>query len=83
MDLNDLDIEILPNGTVRVTTGAFAGAAHMAADAMVRELQREFGGDVKIVRGKTHAHGHSHDHDHDHEHTHEGHAHPHTHGPKR
>jgi len=65
---NDIEVTILPDGSVRVVTGKFDGAAHMSADAFVLWVQRELGGESRVQRGHHHHHGHEHDHDHDHEH---------------
>lgn len=66
---NELEVIILPDGRVRVSTGSFAGAAHASADAFMRTLLAELG--VTVERreslGRTHAHAHGHTHEHNHE----------------
>lgn len=56
------DIEILPDGTVRVLTGDVSGPAHMAAEQFLQFLARELGGQSSRVRQ---AHGHVHNHVHE------------------
>ncbi len=50
--------EILPDGTVKITTGNLEGSNHKSADDFVKELALDLGGEVeKEKRGN---HGHSH-----------------------
>jgi hypothetical protein len=61
---NELEIIILPDGRVRLSTGSFAGAAHASADAFVRTLMAELGVVVeeRVSLGHTHTHDHAHEH---------------------
>jgi hypothetical protein len=62
---NTLKVTILPDGTVKTETGAFAGASHATAEAMLRELASELGGETTRKRlPHTHAHEHAHEHEH-------------------
>ena len=56
---NSLQIDILPDGTVRVETGAFEGAIHMTAARFLTWYQQELGGECEITQ-----HGHEHTHTH-------------------
>ncbi len=54
-----IEYEILPDGTVRWTTGVVSQANHQSADAFLRELGRILGGETTIERrigGVRHAH---------------------------
>lgn len=68
LKVNELEIIILPDGRVRVSTGSFAGAAHASADAFMRTLLAELGVTVEQREslGHTHVHAHGHTHEHDH-----------------
>ncbi len=50
--------EILPDGTVKITTGNLEGSNHKSADNFVNELALDLGGEVE--RAKRGSHGHSH-----------------------
>ena len=63
---NEITVEILDDGSVKITTGTFEGAKHSAAEAMLREISSELG-DTKRTR-KPGAHHHHHDSEHEHEH---------------
>jgi hypothetical protein len=64
LQANSLEVVILLDGRVRVSTGSFAGAAHTSADAFMRTLLQELGVVVEQREslGHTHAHDHAHDH---------------------
>lgn len=60
-----LNIEVLPDGTLKITTDAVSMANHMNAEAFLRESSRLMGGTVKQTRrtdinlsGALHAHAH-------------------------
>jgi len=72
MNINGFEITILEDGTVKVETGSFQGAVHLAADKLMSWIESQMGGETTRKRL-----GHAHDHDHDHEH---GHDHKHTKG---
>lgn len=67
---NEIEVEILPNGTVKILTGRFAGAVHASAEAMMRAIAEDLGGTTTRERRAAHQH---HDHDHDHADTSGGH----------
>ena len=62
-----MDIEILDDGTVKITTDKVSGANHRTAEAFLAELARSLGGKTE-VRHKHGAHGHLHQHSHGHSH---------------
>ena len=52
-----IDIEILDDGTVKITTGAISAPNHKNADEMIRAIQAAVGGDVTTERRRsTHTH---------------------------
>lgn len=56
---DNIDIEILEDGTVSVTTDAVSGANHHAADKLMEALEDLLGGPVDIEKrkeGVSHAH---------------------------
>lgn len=64
-----MTIEILADGSVKITTSKVSAAAHVRAERMLGEIAKLMDGDVKAKHGHHH-HGteeHSHDHDHQHE----------------
>lgn len=67
---NEITVEILNDGSVKITTGTFEGAKHAAAEAMLREIASALG-DTKRTR-KPGAPVHHHHHDSEHEHNHQG-----------
>jgi len=44
MNVDQIDIEILEDGTLAVTSGDVSEANHMSADELLEELEREMGG---------------------------------------
>lgn len=48
-----MDIEILPDGTIKVTTGRISMANHMTAEALLRNLAQAAGG----AQDRKHRHG--------------------------
>lgn len=76
-----LNIEVLPDGTLKVTSDAVSMQNHMAAEAFLRESSRLMGGESKRVR-RVDVHGnlrhaldaHASD---GHTHEHDGHVHQH------
>jgi hypothetical protein len=58
-----LDVEILEDGTIKVSTGRVSAANHMNAEAFLREIGRLCGGKVERKQtegflGHSHSHGH-------------------------
>lgn len=45
---DQLNIEILEDGTVSITTGEFSDSKHIAADDLVEELKDFIGGDIVV-----------------------------------
>ena len=57
---DSMDIEILPDGSVKVTTSKISGPNHMNAEALLRDMGKELGGKTTRTRrkeGHTHTHG--------------------------
>ena len=64
-----LNLEFLPDGTIKVTTDAVSAANHRNAEELLTLLDKLQGGEVKREKRKVgHTHTHSHGHDHDHVH---------------
>jgi hypothetical protein len=55
------EIEILEDGTIKITTDKVSAANHTNADGLIRELIKEAGG----VAERTKRGGHIHEHEHD------------------
>jgi len=67
--VDKLEIEILPDGTIKTTTGKVGAVNHQNAEAFLNMLARETGGVTKREkRGDHDHHDHSHSHTHDHSH---------------
>jgi hypothetical protein len=61
--MDEMRIEILPDGTIKTTTDPISPANHQSADAFVNELARLTGGaTTKAKRGHSHTHTHTHTH---------------------
>ena len=61
MSPDEIILEVLVDGTVRVTTPTISAGAHKSADELLAFLVRELGGPVRKVKR---AHGHAHTHTH-------------------
>ena len=71
MKNDEIEIEILLDGGIKVTTDPVSGANHQNAEQFLREMGRLAGGDT--TRARRHNHKHQHNHTHEHEHEHEKH----------
>jgi hypothetical protein len=69
--MDTIAIEILPDGTVKLSTDKVSMPNHGSAEALLRDVARLCGGKVDSKR----KHGHAGHHHHEHEHNHEGHSH--------
>lgn len=65
MNMDKMKITVLDDGTIKVETDAVSGPNHMSAEAFLRQMSMEAGGEVNIARS---GHGHHHHHAHGHEH---------------
>jgi len=65
-----IEVEILPDGTVKVTTDAVSGPNHMNAESLLRDMALALGGAVDRQRRKEMHHHHHHHHHHGHTHRH-------------
>lgn len=66
---NQMTVEVLEDGTIKVTTGDMSGVDHKRADDFLKMMATLAGGTVKVDKakhGKHHHHAHGHDHDHEH-----------------
>ena len=64
---DQIDLEILPDGTATRTTGTIRATQHKSADALLEGIAALLGGEVTAEKNQ-HAHALADDHDHDHEH---------------
>lgn len=72
--LDDIAIEILEDGTIKVTTNPVSGPNHASAEAFLREMSKLAGGETtRTRRSDAHTHQHGHIHSHDGGHTHHEH----------
>lgn len=73
MSKKEFDVEILPDGTVKVDFGDMGGEHHLAADQFLAMIKNKMGGTVTVANKRaqgTHSHHHDHGHEHGHDHTH-------------
>ena len=68
MSQDQIQFEILADGTISVTTDQVSGQNHVSADQLLKQLDEVCGGPVTIKKrpkGHTHTHhGHQHHHHH-------------------
>lgn len=61
MHFDKIKVEILKDGTVKVTTDPISAANHVSADAFVQMLSQKLGGETEVERRHDHhEHGHLH-----------------------
>jgi hypothetical protein len=60
-----INVEILPDGTLKITTDRVSMANHGNAEALIRQLVSGAGGTATRVRKTGHAHTQEHSHEHD------------------
>lgn len=65
---DELAIDVLKDGRVKITTGAISQANHTSADRAVRDIQHAIGGAVEVNRNPKAKHSHVHNHNHLHVH---------------
>ena len=65
--VDEIQIEVLEDGTIKSTTDPISGANHANAEQFLRQMATLAGGDTTRTRkaGHTHHGAHSHDHSHD------------------
>jgi hypothetical protein len=69
MKIDNLEITVLADGTIRTVTDPISNANHSSAEAFLKEMARLAGGET--TRKRRHEHGsHSHTHTHGEEHDH-------------
>lgn len=56
----EMDIEILPDGRVRVVTGDMGGPQHMAAEKFMMFLEEQLGGETTVEKRPQGHHHHHH-----------------------
>ncbi len=57
-----IQIEILPDGTIKCTTDKISAANHLSADKFMDFLARLMGGETTITRRTKSVHVHAHEH---------------------
>lgn len=62
-DFNQIEIEILDNGELKISTGQFDGIQHANAEMILRDTAKLLGSTARVV-GKKHRRHHSHTHVH-------------------
>lgn len=72
--MDRIEIEFLPDGSFKMTTGRVSGANHGNAETLLREIATKAGGTMTRTRRLT-VNAHLHEHDH----AHTGHGHDHSH----
>jgi aromatic ring-opening dioxygenase LigB subunit len=65
-----MQVEILADGTMKVTTSKVSMANHLNAEKFLAFASELMGGVTKRVRRAGMLHSHDHDHGHDHSHSH-------------
>jgi hypothetical protein len=73
MRKDEIRIEILEDGAIKVETDGISGENHTRADLIMKELARLFGGETTVEKRRDHAalaarHTHTHTHTHKHSH---------------
>lgn len=64
----EMELTVLEDGTVSVSTGDMSGENHLSADQMIKELQKLLGGVTVVKSTKEHLHKHEHKHGEGHQH---------------
>ena len=67
--VDEFTIEVMPGGVVKITTNPISAANHTSAENLIRDLEKELGGETQINRnsGRRHVHTHNHQHIHAHD----------------
>ena len=77
MKTDNIQIEILEDGTIKITTDPISGANHANAEGFLNFMARMAGGETSREHRKDKAVTHTHSHGHTHTHSHGGHTHSH------
>ena len=67
MKQDNVEVEILPDGTIKLTSDPISAPNHVSATEFFKTVGRLSGGEIKTMKRKDKKHVH-HTHDHDHEH---------------
>jgi hypothetical protein len=59
-----INVEILEDGTLKMTTDKISMPNHAGAEALFREIITAMGGKAERVRRGAHSHSHTHEHTH-------------------
>lgn len=62
--MDEIKVEILADGSLRLSTGAVSAGNHRQADDLMKALDQLMAGKVEIKSKKSHSHSHSHEHEH-------------------
>jgi len=63
MKEDKIEIEVMPDGLIKVTTEKVSAANHMGAEKMLDFLARLMGGETTITRRTKSVHTHAHSHE--------------------
>ena len=63
---DQIEFEVLADGTLKITTGKISGPNHGNAESLLKEIRKEMGGEVKRVKKSHNYHNHHGDKDHVH-----------------
>ncbi len=64
MKQDTIEVEVLPNGDIKITTDPVSAPNHMSAEKLLRAIGQAGKTTRKARRGHHHHHGHAHTHDH-------------------
>lgn len=67
-NMDNIEIEILEDGRIKVKTGSLAGVNHTTADRLLRDMIALAGGDVVTEKSEHEHHHHHHHGTHSHKH---------------
>lgn len=74
--MDELEVTILPDGRIKITTSRFSPALHVTAEQFLANVYKLAGGKVDAKhRPGGHGHAHGEGHSHEHGHAHGGHSH--------
>jgi hypothetical protein len=70
MNTDDIQIEVLEDGRIKITTGAIGAVNHTTADRLLKDIIALAGGEVQTTKNEKGHHHHHHHGDHTHSHKH-------------
>ncbi|MDE2106355.1 MAG: hypothetical protein KGL39_54570 [Patescibacteria group bacterium] len=58
---DEIDVEVLADGSLKITTDRISGPNHLSAEKLLRDLEEIAATPAqKVRRGRTHTHNHKH-----------------------